>query len=463
MALVKALFSEYITAIEPDTKAKRQAAKAHVIPRDFLQSDDEFGEYVIDSFLYGSYRRQTATHGIKDVDIMLITNFDTSSYTPAEVLDMLFEALVRCYGSENVLKKNRRSIQVLNPLPKEKTDLTLDILPAVEVNDGTGYLLVPDKDEGEWILTNPRGHIKRTSEENTNEDKKLVPFIKMLKAWWHFQSEELVTQATPKPRPKSFWLETLALTYFYNLDDTWAERFLRFIRTVKDMAPIGSAKIFLEDPGMPGVELKTSMSQLEFEQFMEKVRSTEILATQAFEETDTVRSSELWAQIFGEDFPIQDEQANAELSLHDQYQLGDTSHAKELILPVSIMGSVKIRAQLYRKNYDNKRLKKLVGNLPNNGSVRSDMHIKYRAVPEFKLPKPYDVHWRVVNTGIHADSEDALRGAPFTDHTGVELERWESTKYTGKHWVDCYIVQNDKIIAISEKFYINITNPRWIS
>lgn len=464
MAQVKTLFGEYLAAIEPDTEAKRLAAEAHNVPRDFLKDDADFGEYVVDSFLYGSYKRQTATHGIKDVDIMLITNFDIYETTPDEVLDMLFEALVRCYGSENVLKKNRRSIQVLNPLPDEKTDLTLDILPAVEVNDGTGYLYVPDKDEGEWILTNPRGHLERTSEENAKENKKLVPFVKIMKSWWKYQSQVLVSESNPKPRPKSFWLETLALNYFYDIDDNWAERFVRFLRTIRDIAPSGASIIYLEDPGMPGQQLKTSMSQSEFDIFMDMIRASEKLASTALDEENETESSKLWAQIFGDDFPIQDASAVSELALGKQYFLGDTSHAKDLIRPIAIEGEVVLTAQLYRKNYDNKRLKVFVGRLANNGSVKSGMQIRFNLKPKFKLPLPYDVYWRVVNTGDHAASEDGgLRGTPFTDHSGLELVRWEPTKYTGKHWVDCYVVHNGKIIAVSEKFFVNITNSKWVS
>lgn len=104
----------------------------------------------------------------------------------------------------------------------------------------------------------------------------------------------------------------------------------------------------------------------------------------------------------------------------------------------------------------------VLGLLSNNGSIRSGTTIRFKLNPAFKLPTPYDVYWRVVNTGAHADSEHALRGEPFTDHTGIELVRWEPTKYTGKHWVDCYIVHSGKIIAVSDKFYVNITNPKWL-
>jgi hypothetical protein len=461
MAEVKSLFKEYLTAIEPDSQARRLAAKAPILPRDYLMQDDTFGRYVNDSFLYGSYRRRTATHDIKDVDIMLITSFDPDAVSPATVLNNLFEALKRCYGSERVLKKNRRSIQVLNPLPDEDTELTLDILPAVEVNDGSGYLLVPDKDEREWILTNPRGHIDKVSEANAKQDKKLVPMVKIMKAWWRNQSADLATKDQPKPRPKSFWIETLVLNYFTNQHDNWAERFLNFVQTVTASLPADGGMPYLADPGMPETQLKTSMDQDEFNAFIDKLHETEQLAIAALDEPDRAKSSKLWAEIFGDDFPTEEPAVRTQFLLGRNYSLGDTSHARNLALPLAKLGEVTVTADLYRRNYDNNRLKVRLGPISSNASVKHNLHIQFRAKPLFQLKFPYDVYWRVVNTGSHAENDKGLRGQPFVDHTGSELVRWEPTKYTGKHWIECFIVQGEKIIATSERFYVNITNPNW--
>lgn len=460
MAEVKSLFREYISTIEPDTSAKRLAAEAHILPREYLEEDESFGEHIVGSFLYGSYRRQTAIHEIKDVDIMILTDFDVSLTSPSKVLDDLYDALRRCYGDDKVLKKNRRSIQVLDPLPDKDTDLTLDILPAVETPDGSGYLLVPDKDKKQWVKTNPRGHIEKISETNIEQDSKLVPMIKIMKAWWAYQSQDLTGDDGEKPRPKSFWIETLVLNYFDNTGESWAEKFLRFIEQISNLSPSAWPIPYLEDPGMPGVQLKTSMDDDEYSDFMNKIRETEYIANKALSEPNRSVSSKLWASVFGDDFPI--EEADPQQTAGKQYLLGDSSHAKELNLPISQFGKVRIYADLYRKNYDNKKLKVRLGNLVNDGTVKSGLFIQFRAKPDFALPEKYDVYWRVVNTGRHAQKNMGLRGSPFTDHSGSELTRWEPTEYTGKHWIDCYIVSNGKIVGRSGKFYVNITNTKWI-
>lgn len=459
MSEVKKLFSEFLNAIEPDTEAKRIAAKSHIQPREFLEQDEEIGNAIEESFLYGSYRRHTATHDIKDVDIVMISTFDADNDTPAEILGRLHSALERCYGDANVLELNRRSVCVKNPLPDEKTDLTLDILPAVEVNDGSGYLLVPDRERKDWILTNPRGHIEAISKANIQYDKKLVPMIKIVKAWWWHQSESLKTTNNPKPRPKSFWVENLVLNYFDPSETSWATRFVKLLEDVSAAYPAGSDVPELPDPGMPEKNLETSMSKAEFGTFMATVRTSLNLALAALADTDRHSSSQTWSQIFGSEFPIEEVTEKQRFLSGNQYALGDTRHIVNLQLPYALQGTARLYGELYRRNFDNKRLKVRYGDLQSNDSVRSGIHIKFKAWTDIK--HPYEVYWRVVNTGHHAHQNDGLRGKPFLDNSGTDLTRWEPTEYTGKHWMECFIVKKDQVVAASERFYINITNPTW--
>lgn len=459
MSEVKSLFREYLSTIEPDTKAKNTAAKSHIQPREFLETDEEIGESIQDSFLYGSYRRHTAILDIKDVDIVMISSFDPDTDTPATVLNELYQALERCYGDENVLLLNRRSVCVTDPLPDEKTDLALDILPAVEVNDGSGYLLVPDRDQKDWILTNPRGHIDAISKANAESGGTLVPMIKMIKAWWHYQSSLITTEEGKKLRPKGFWLETLVLTHFDATQESWAKRFIKLLEDIDEAYPQGCDVPKLTDPGMPEAKLETSMSKSEFGTFMQAARASLGLAHAALNEDDRHASSQTWAQIFGDDFPIEEANEKPKFLTGKQYSLGNVGHAVSLSFPFSLGGTVRLYAELYRRSYDNPRLKVRYGDLSSHDSVRDGLHVKFRAWTDVK--RPFTVYWRVVNTGAHAANENGLRGKPFLDDTGADLVRWEPTEYTGKHWMECFIVKGGEVIAASERFYINITNPKW--
>ena len=194
MAKLNTLFKKLLSNIEPDPSAVGYAQDAHKPIREHLSEDDKFKEYFVDSFLYGSYRRHTAVGTIKDVDIVVLTNFDPYDLenTPQSVLRKLKAALTRYYKDPENPDYQRRSIRINDPLPdKKNVEMTLDIIPAVAVNGDDAPLLVPDREMKEWILTHPKGHLAYTSKLNKPEhsEERFVPLVKMMKWWWKYQCE----------------------------------------------------------------------------------------------------------------------------------------------------------------------------------------------------------------------------------------------------------------------------------
>ena len=73
----------------------------------------------------------------------------------------------------------------------------------------------------------------------------------------------------------------------------------------------------------------------------------------------------------------------------------------------------------------------------------------------------YEVFWQVVNTGRHAESESGGRGDVFKSKYSNPLVHWEYSLYTGRHWIECFIVKDDVCVARSGRFYVNIRNPQF--
>jgi Adenylyl/Guanylyl and SMODS C-terminal sensor domain len=71
------------------------------------------------------------------------------------------------------------------------------------------------------------------------------------------------------------------------------------------------------------------------------------------------------------------------------------------------------------------------------------------------VPKPFKVHWQVVNTGGEAARAGQLRG-DFYDSNKSGKDRTESTKFTGMHWVECFVVKDGVCVARSGEFVVNI-------
>jgi tRNA nucleotidyltransferase (CCA-adding enzyme) len=144
MAKLNDQFAEFLSNIEPDEDAIKYAQKAHQPVRKHLEEDDDFGEFFEDSFLYGSYARHTAIGEIKDIDIVVLTNFDPNNedYSPTKVLKKLKTALNKFYKDADNTEYQRKSVKVKDPLPNyPNVYMTLDIIPAIAIDGVDNPLL----------------------------------------------------------------------------------------------------------------------------------------------------------------------------------------------------------------------------------------------------------------------------------------------------------------------------------
>ncbi len=76
-------------------------------------------------------------------------------------------------------------------------------------------------------------------------------------------------------------------------------------------------------------------------------------------------------------------------------------------------------------------------------------------------PSPYEVYWQVVNTGDDARNAKCLRGDFYHSNSDCAIEqgkkiRVEPTAYIGDHWVQCFIIQSDVCVAMSEPFVVRV-------
>lgn len=452
------LFDTFLEEIEPDKKARKYAKRAHKKLRNHLEKQDDFKEYVENIFLYGSYKRHTAINTIKDVDIVIETNFDISlqENDPKSVLKKLKAALVRLYKDADNPEYQRRSIKVKDPLPEANdSDLTLDVIPAVRAGS---ILKVPDRVLEQWVDTNPEGHITYISTLNKNCNKRLVPLIKALKHWWEFNGKGA--------KPKGFWLECLVAETFDNSKQTYAEHILAVFQNISNKF-LGFENFqtvpLLSDPGISGETLKTSMTLEEFKSFMECINKSKEKASSALASDNEQDASSYWNEILGDEFPIIEDPQQASKSFSDySVSLGRSDHMKPLQYPFQDLYRVSIDAYLYRKT---PKLKSMGGINSNGRTLLEGVYIKY--IAKTNAREKVNVLWQVVNTGDHAEKEKGLRGDFFEGHysngklTANPFINWEHTEYTGKHWIQCFLInENDVCVGKSEKFYVNIKNSK---
>lgn len=457
MMTLNSSFDKLLQNIEPDKEAKTYAQEAHKPLRAYLEKDDAFSPFFVGSFLYGSYARYTAVGGIKDIDIVVLTSFDNtnSEHTPKKVLSKLKKALTKYYEDASNIEYQRKSIQVKVPLPDNPdVKMTLDVIPAIPVQGNENPLLVPDRQDGLWVYSHPKGHLAHTSKLNNSEHGAgmFVPLVKIMKHWWAFQAPR------KKAKPKGFWIETLSGECIDFTKKTFAEHFIAVLEQI-------SSRYWnyqwlteppqLNDPAMPGETLKTSMTLAEFQIFMETVAKSLTLARDAISQEDTYEGSNLWHELFGDEFPITGEVRVAnkeskslfidELNLaHEQFLFRDFGIPyKESEYRLSI--NCKVEQDGWRPFFlrGHKEL------------IKKSASLTYEVEQnKSNLPRSCRIMWKVKNTGEQARSLQKLRGEITPDRGSWKKK--ESTSYTGTHYVECYVINEEGICIAKDRIYISI-------
>ena len=287
-------FDEFLGDIEPSSTTKGNASSVHTELRDFLKTDEEFKDYHENTFLSGSYRRQTAIRPrVKngqterpDVDIIVVTNH-SSDDDPKDVIDLLYKTLKNEYPN---IRRQNRSVGI------ESNKADMDVVPVIPCGD---MYLIPDRNQEEWILTNPPGHTSWTEDINSSADGNFKPLVKLFK-WWRRQ------HPTIAKKPKGFVLECIIAECMDYEETYYGELFVKTLEGIVGKYEICVALNmvpYIRDPGGTGNNVTDGITPEAFAGFYNKVKAHAELGRKALNETDVEKATKLWKKIFGDRFP----------------------------------------------------------------------------------------------------------------------------------------------------------------
>lgn len=184
-----------ITNLQHTTVSGRQGAVRKIL---------DSGLEVEDSFLTGSYSRNTLIAPLKeaDIDVFVVLddkyyyNYNNQNGGQAGLLDLVKRVLKKSYPRTPDISRSGQAVTI------RFDDFMVDVVPAF-VWDGGGYL-IPNSISQSWMSTDPKAHVTLVSNSNAAHNGDLVPTIKMIKAW----------NRSINSRFRSFHLEVLALAIF---------------------------------------------------------------------------------------------------------------------------------------------------------------------------------------------------------------------------------------------------------
>ena len=443
------------------------------------EDEEGIGRYAPDIYPQGSFRLGTAVRPVDpscdyDIDLVCHVDIPKTSISQKDLKEMVGKRLKQHKEFASVLSPSRRCWN-LN-FPKQ---FHMDVLPAIpnaeRLPDG---ILLTDTELVNWQKSNPKLYSEwfysamitqfqqlreqlaksmSVSIEDVPEWRVKTPLqraIQLLK-----RHRDVMFRGDPENRPVSVILTTLAARAYQN-ESNVLDALNNVAANMPAFISYRNGKWWVENPVEPEENFADKWNENEerreaFLSWLNTVQQDVRTAAQRFSLTE---SMELLKSRLGKQTV-----ANAEAKLAKSFGVvipsiaasasslptvtADTRHRLLPTWPRNLQYKASIAASVHYKKNGN-RIAEFA-----RRKIGKKRWLKFKV--ETNTPYPFEVHWQVVNTGPEALAANALRGDFYPSNDG-NLIRWESTLYTGVHWVQAFITKNGVCVAKSDPKYVPV-------
>ena len=262
------------------TKSEREQAQTrHRLIREHIEDNWD----LVDDFLTGSYRRETMTKKLKDVDIFVVVNpngpqgslrHGTGTAAVRALRDVLVKRWSDLEADDNVVTINYGDEDVAS----------YEVAP-VFPRDGGGYSM---PNGARWIDTDPKEQHNLVTAKNKACDGKFVPFVKMVKG---------MNREAGEPIEPAFLLEVMGLDLVVEPFGRYRDEIRFFLASVADQIEND-----WPDPVGLGPHVNAGIDTWRRRQLAERVRGWLAVAEEALQlEYDGKERAavETWRELFG--------------------------------------------------------------------------------------------------------------------------------------------------------------------
>ena len=286
MTYVDDAFANCKKALEITATENAFASRKHTEIRDLVSATWELD----DDFLTGSYRRNTKTKRLKDVDIFVVlkpggAQANLRQQPPSEVLAELNKLLKASYPTVTT-----DGFGCTVTFGDQDEVASFDVVPAFK-RKGGGWE-IPDADRSGWISTNPKRHHEQSTAKNDKCDGKFVPFVKMVKG---------INREADEPIGTSFLLEVMAHTLIRTPFGRYQDEIVWFLASAAEQSERDWADPAGIGPAVNGT-MTTSQRQAASRTFAQWQRIAEeaVRLEDSGQEREAV---EQWRTLFGARMP----------------------------------------------------------------------------------------------------------------------------------------------------------------
>lgn len=370
----------------------------------------------------GSYGRYTGIKGISDLDMLYIMPPSKwGDYNKAggqtKLLQDTKDTISKTYSS-SVIKVDRCVVTV------NYTDSHIDVQPVFEI-EGRDYKYPDTYGNGCWKTTKPRKEMDAMVEFSANKNQNLRRLCKMSRSWKNKHGVCI----------GGLLIDTLAYNFLKSTTYYDERSFAYYDEMCRDFF-----KYLYDQPksqteyGALGSKQRVKVRK----SFKRKAKKAYDLAEEAIAATSDKTKHNKWRDIFGNDFPKYESEENEARLVNSSYR--NTEEFIESSYPVDIRYDLKIDCEVKQNGYRDGLLREFLLNkirLMPNKSLRF-------YIEKLEVPAPYEVKWKVTNRGEQAIKRGCIRGQIINLNSH---EKTETTSFKGSHFVECYIIKDNILVA----------------
>jgi hypothetical protein len=420
------LFSQFRSNLSVQNAGEISTSYANITTRlnkDFWDQDSD----VYHRRQIGSYGRQTAIHGISDLDMAFELPWE------------LYEKYSKYQGNgpSQLLQAVRQSLKTRYPTTEIKGDgqvvviqfnnFVVEILPAFVDKDCDGYRFGDTNNGGSWRVCKPIQEMAAIDKRNGETNRNLKHVCKMIRAW---KNEHGINMG-------GLLVDTLVHNFFgqnaaYN-DKSYGDYDKLFVSLFTYLGGLEHQDYW----AAPGSGQRVHSSG----KFQHKAKKAAAKCQEAVDADTEKTKIKLWREVFGRSFPAEVATTAKMESMATDFSRYTTEQFIEDQYPVDIRYDLQIDSDVSENGQNSgtlRRLAEIFSWLPKGRSLR--FHVEHCNVPE-----PYQLMWKVRNVGAEAERRKMIRGQISAD--GGRHQQYESTSFHGEHFVEAYVIKDDVCVA----------------
>lgn len=371
----------------------------------------------------GSYGRYTGINGISDLDMLYILPVSkwadyNKSGGQTKLLQDTKAAISNTYSSSDI-KVDRCVVTV------KFSDSHIDVQPVFEI-ENQDYKYPDTYGDGSWKITKPRKEMIAMGEFGENKNRNLRRLCKMTRSW---KNKHGVCMS-------GLLIDTLAYNFLKSIADYDSTSFACYDEMCRDFF-----KYLYDQPkeqkeyGALGSKQRVKVRK----SFKRKAKKAYDLACEAIDVTSDKIKHDKWRDIFGKEFPKYESEEKEARSINENYS--NTEEFIETLYQVDIRYDLKIDCEVKQSGFREGSLRDF---LQRKVGLKPFKSLKF-FIERNEVPHPYEIKWKVTNRGEQAIKRNCIRGQIINgEGSGV---RNENTSFKGSHFVECYIIKNNVVVA----------------